>query len=271
MGSLEVRRRHGISISAARLIPTGSFAVLGLLTVLPPNSSPEYLFAGIMGLGAFFSGKRLLDRRANRRKELRRRAASNVRELGRVAREDRIAASQMKRLMALQSGLLESWELLPEEYRPLLDDDIFTIVGEVSDTARLARRRMALRRHLQSLDRRGIEDRIQSLEQDVAGLELGSPLRKSFEMALDGRRDELDRYGDLLDGISMINAQLEGAESLLGGLRGELLALDTSLTPGSLESGLVHLKERVAYFRRGLDEVTRSVEALPETTTEVRV
>lgn len=276
MGSLEVRRRYGVSISAARLIPTGSFTLLGLLTVWPSNSPTEYVFAGLMGLGAFFSGKRLLDRRANRRKELRRRAASNVRELGRVAREDRVAASQMKRLMALQSGLLESWELLPEEYRPLLDDDIFTIVGEVEGTARLARRRMALRRHLQSLDRRGIEDRIHSLERDLAGLEPGSPLRAPFESALSGRRGELAGYGELLDGISMINAQLEGAESLLGGLRGELLALDTSLTPGSLESGLVHLKERVAYFRRGLDEVTRSVETLPdsamaEATTEMRV
>jgi hypothetical protein len=67
----------------------------------------------------------------------------------------------------------------------------------------------------------------------------------------------------------MINAQLEGAESLLGGLRGELLAMDTSLAPGSLESGLVRLKERVAYFRQSLDEMTRSVETLPETATEV--
>lgn len=245
--------------------------MLGLLAVLPPNPTPDLLIAGFMGLGAFFSGKRLLDRQANRRKELRRRAASNVRELGRVAREDRVAASQMKRLMGLQNGLLESWELLPEEYRPLLDDDIFTIVGEVEGTARLARRRTALRRHLQSLDRRGIEHRIESLERDLAGLEPGSPLRMPFESALSGRRGELAGYGELLDGISMINAQLEGAESLLGGLRGELLALDTSLTPGSLESGLVHLKERVAYFRRGLDEVTRSVDTLPETTTEVRV
>src|SRR3712207_9417545 len=84
------------------------------------------------------------------------------------------------------------------------------------------------------------------------------------ETALAGRRGELEGYGEILNGISMINAQLEGAESLLGNLRGELLALDTSLSPGSLESGLAHLRTRVAYFRRSLDEVTRSVETLPQ-------
>jgi hypothetical protein len=89
-------------------------------------------------------------------------------------------------------------------------------------------------------------------------------LRAAFESALSGRRGELASYGEILNGISMINAQLEGAESLLGNLRGELLALDTSLPPGSLESGLVHLRARVAYFRRSLDEVTRSVETLPQ-------
>ena len=35
----------------------------------------------------------------------------------------------------------------------------------------------------------------------------------------------------------MINAQLEGAESLLGNLRGELLALDTNLSPGCSSLG----------------------------------
>jgi hypothetical protein len=37
-----------------------------------------------------------------------------------------------------------------------------------------------------------------------------------------------------LDGIGMINAQLEDAESLLFNLRGELLPLDTGPSPGSL-------------------------------------
>jgi hypothetical protein len=153
---------------------------------------------------------------------------------------------------------------LPEEYRPLLDEDVFTIVGEVEGAVRLARRRAALRRHLESVDRREISRRIEDLERDLAELEEGSSLRAPFETALEGRRGELAGYAEILNGISMINAQLEGAESLLGNLRGELLALDTGLSPGSLEPSLVHLKERVAYFRRSLDEVTRRVETLPQ-------
>ena len=149
-----------------------------------------------------------------------------------MAREDRIAASQMKRLVALQDGLLESWELLPEECRPLLDEDIFTIVGEIEGAARLARRRAALRRHLESMDRRSISKRIKELQKDLARLEPGSPMRAPFESALEGRRGELAGYADVLGGISMINAQLESAESLLGNLRGELLALDDSLISG---------------------------------------
>ena len=242
-----------------RLAPFGAFAGFGTLAVV----DGAYLVAGLLGIGVVFTGRRLLDREGNRRKELRRRARENVRELGRVAREDRIASPQMKRLTGLQEGLLESWELLPEEYRPLLDEDIFTIVGEVEAAMRLARRRAALRRHLESVDRREITGRIEGLERDLAELEESSPLRAPFESALAGRRGELESYGEILNGISMINAQLEGAESLLGNLRGELLALDTSLSPGSLESSLVHLKTRVAYFRRSLDEVTRSVETLP--------
>ena len=242
-----------------RLAPFGAFTGFGTMAFI----GDAYFLAALLGTGAIVTGKQLLDRRGNRRKELRRRARENVRELGRVAREDRMAAPQMKRLAGLQDGLLESWELLPEEYRPLLDEDIFTIVGEVEGAMRLARRRAALRRHLESVDRREISHRIEGLERDLAELEEGSPLRAPFESALEGRRGELAGYGDILNGISMINAQLEGAESLLSNLRGELLALDTGLSPGSLEPSLVHLKERVAYFRRSLDEVTRRVETLP--------
>ncbi len=243
-----------------RLAPFGAFAGLGTLAAV----DGAYLFAGLLGIGAAATGRRLFDRERNRRKELWRRARENERGLGRVAREDRVAAPQMKRLVSLQRGLLESWELLPEEYRPLLDEDVFSIVGEVEGAARLARRRAALRRHLESVDRREISRRIKGLERDLAELEENSPLRAPFEGALSGRRGELASCEDILDGISMINAQLEGAESLLSNLRGELLALDTNLSPGSLESGLHHLKERVAYFRRSLDEVTRSVETLPQ-------
>jgi hypothetical protein len=261
------QRSPGLPGYLIRLAPFGAFTGLGTLAAV----QADYFLAGLLGIGAAYTGRRLLDRQGNRRKELGRRARENVRELSRVAREDRIAAPQMKRLAGLQEGLLESWELLPQEYRPLLDEDIFTIVGEVEGAARLARRRVALRRHLESVDRREISRRIEGLERDLAELEEGSPLRAPFESALAGRRGELASCGEILNGISMINAQLEGAESLLGNLRGELLALDTSLSPGSLESGLVHLKERVAYFRRSLDEVTRSVETLPATTERLPI
>jgi hypothetical protein len=256
-----VARRRSVSRYLVRLAPFGSFAGLGTLAAV----DGAYPLAALLGVGAFVTGRRLLDRQRNRRKELWQRARENVRELGRVAREDRIAAPQMKRLAALQEGLLESWELLPEEYRPLLDGDIFTIVGEVEGAARLARRRAALRRHLDGMNRREISRRIEGLMEDLAELEPGSPLRVPFETALEGRRGELASCDEVLNGISMINAQLEGAESLLGNLRAELLAVDTSLSPGSIEPSLVHLKERVAYFRRGLDELTRRVDTLPAT------
>jgi hypothetical protein len=244
-----------------RLAPFGTFAGLGAVVA----TTDAWLLAVPLGIAALFSGRRLLDRRENARRELLSRVRHNRGELVRVAREDRIAASQMKRLVALQDGLLESWELLPDECRPLLDEDIFTIVGEVEDAARLARRRGALRRHLESVDRRSISKRIKELQKDLARLESDSPMRAPFESALQGRRGELEGYADVLGGISMINAQLESAESLLGNLRGELLALDDSLISGPQDPGLARLKERIAYFRRGLDEVTRRVETLPAT------
>jgi hypothetical protein len=260
VGSLVVKRDIPRRLMV-RVAPFASFAGLGIIEVAQAN----YLLAVPLGIAALFSGRRLLDRRENARRELMSRIRQNRAELGRVAREDRIAASQMKRLADLQDGLLESWDLLPEECKPLLDEDIFTIVGEVEGAARLARRRAALRRHLESVDRRSISGRIEELERDLAGLEQGSPVRATFESALEGRRGELAGYGDVLGGISMINAQLESAESLLGNLRGELLALDDSLISGPQDPGLARLKERIAYFRRGLDEVTRRVETLPAT------
>ena len=251
----------GRSISLARFVPFGALSSLAVVSA----AETSFVLAGLFGAGAAFAGKRLLDRRANARRELSRRARENVKELNRVAREDRMAAPQTKRLTALQAGILESWDLMPEHYRPLLDEDIFTIVEEVGDAARLARRRALLRRHLESVDRRGISERIEGLERDLAGIPESSHLRGPFEAALENRRDELEGYGEILDGISMINAQLESAESLLGNLRGELLAVDNRLARGAHDPGLQQLKERVAYFRRGLDEVTRSVESLPAT------
>lgn len=184
-----------------------------------------------------------------------------------MGREDRVAAPQMEKLVRLQQGVLESWNLLPTSYRPLLDEDIYTIVEEVEATAHLARRRAALRRHLAAVDSGEIHARVHSLERDLEALPPGSPLRERIEFALAGRREELGGVALMRDGISVINAQLEGAESLLANLRGELLALDSSLSPSALESGLVHLKERVALFRRSLDEVAVGVEPLEESLT----
>jgi hypothetical protein len=261
--SRSVARRGGrsrrIQGSLLRFVPFGSMAGLGVLAA----SDGVYPLAVLFGAGAVVTGRRLFDRRRNARKELWRRVRTNVGELERVARMDGIAAPQMKRLVGLQEGLLESWELLPEEYGPLLQEDLYTVVDEVEASARLARRRSALRRHLESVDRRAIVARIRDLEGELSGLEEGSPLRVSFEAALEGRRGELAAHDQIPRAIGMINAQLEGIESLLGNLRGELLALDAS--PGALspESGLVGLKQRVAYFRRSLDEVQRSVNRLP--------
>ena len=251
------KRGGGLSRNLTRFVPFGTMAGLGVLAA----SGGEYFLALLLGVGATVAGRRLLDRRRNARKELIRQVRANAAELGRVAREEWIAAPQMKRLAALQEGLLESWELLPEEYGPLLMEDLYTVVDEVETAARLARRRSALRRHLESVDRRAITGRILELERDLADIEEGSALRVSFEAALEGRRGELAAYDEIPRAIGMINAQLEGIESLLGNLRGELLALDAS--PTAAESGLLELKQRISYFRQSLDEVKRSVDRLP--------
>ena len=258
------RRSQALSRYLIRFVLFATLAVLCALAV----TDGAYFMAALLSIGAVFTGNRLLDRKGIRRRELRRWARENARELGRVAREDRIAAQQMKRLEELQAGLLESWELLPEGYGPLLEDDIFTIVGEIEAATRLARRRAALRRHLDIVDRADISRRIEGLEQGLAELEESSSLREPLESALSGRRGELATSKDMLDGISMINAQLEDAECLLSNLRGELLALDTSLSPGALEPGLAQLQSRVAYFRQSMDEVMRSVKSVPPVTSE---
>ena len=174
------RKRGGASRHLMRLAPFGAFTGFGALAV----TGEAYSLAALLGAGALFTGRRLFDRQRNRRKELWQRARENVRELGRVSREDRIAAPQLKRLAALQEGLLESWELLPEEYRPLLDGDIFTIVGEVEGAARLARRRAALRRHLDGMDRREISRRIEGLMMNFTERKESTTLTASFETSL---------------------------------------------------------------------------------------
>jgi hypothetical protein len=253
------KRRGSLRRNLYRLAPFGSMAGLGAAAA----AGEVYPLAVLFGIGAVATGRRLLDRRRTERKELWRRARENARELGRVARSDKVATSQMRRLMGLQDGLLESWELLPEEYGPLLLEDLYTVVDEVEAAAQLARRRSALRRHLEAVDRGTIVGRIRDLEHEIKGLEEGSVLGRSFEAALEGRRGELAAYEEIPRAIGMINAQLEGVESLLGNLRAELLALDASPTSLSVESRLVELKQRVGYFRRSLDEVRRSVDRLP--------
>src|SRR5919199_3372142 len=163
------KRRGGLSRNLTRLVPFGTMAGFGILAA----SGGEYFLALLLGIGATVAGRRLLDRHRNARKELIRQVRANAAELGRVAREDWIAAPQMKRLAALQEGLLESWELLPEEYGPLLMEDLYTVVDEVETAARPARRRSALRRHLESVDRRGIAGRMLGLESELSGIEEG--------------------------------------------------------------------------------------------------
>jgi hypothetical protein len=248
-----------------RVTPFASFAGLSALTAVDGT----YPLAVLFGIGALVTGKRLLDRRGNQRRELKRRARTNAAELGRVAREDRIAAPQMKRLAALQEGVLESFELLPEEHRPLLFEDLRAVVDEVEASVLLARRRSALRRHLEAVKRRVIIRRIRGLEKELKEIEEGSALSASFEAALESRRGELAVYDEIPRAIGLINAQLEGIESLLGNLRGELLAVDPSITPVALESRLLNLKHSVAYFRRSLEEVNRNTERLAADSPDV--
>src|SRR5215216_4159281 len=128
------KRQGGLSRHLVRLAPFGTMAGLGALAV----TEGWYFLAGLLGVGAAAAARRLLDRRGNARKELWRRARANAAELGRVGRADGIAAPQMKRLAGLQEGLLESWELLPEEYGPLLLEDLHTVVDELETAANLA-------------------------------------------------------------------------------------------------------------------------------------
>ncbi len=250
-----------------RFVPFGAFSGLGV-GFLALGPEPNILMAGLCGIGATFAGRRVFDREGIARRALRKRARDNAYELKRVARDDKIAAPQMTRLAELQRGLLESWDLLPDDYHPMLEEDIYTIIEEVESASKLARRRAALRSHLDRVDRREISRRIESLERDISDLHEGSALRTTFENALAGRRGELDGYEDMLNGISLVNAQLEGAESLLGSLRGDLLTLDAGMSPYALDSGLMRLKERVAMFKKSFDEVSYAVDAIPDPATE---
>ena len=127
-----------------------------------------------------------------------------------VGREDRIAAPQMKRLAALQEGILESFELLPEEYRPL---SLRTCARScrVEASVLLARRRSALRRHLEAVDRQSSFSAC-GASRGAEEIEEGSALRASFEAGARSRvgscRLRRDTTGDRLD-----HRALEGIES----------------------------------------------------------
>jgi hypothetical protein len=248
------RKARGTSLTLARVLPFGSLAGLGALA----TADGHLILAGALGAGALFAGRRLFDRRRNERRELQRRVRESVAALSAAAREDRSAASQMSRLASLQDGVIQAWEMLPDEYEPLLLEDLHTVIDEVEAAAVLARRRGALRKHLAATNRRTVEGRVRELEAEVAGLAEGTELRMRFEAALEGRRGELRSLEEVPRAVSAINAQIEGVEGLLGNLRADLLALDAD--PGARYSGpaqLAGIKERVAYFKRGLEEVSQ--------------
>lgn len=256
--TLARRRRRGVPRLLYRFVPFAAFSGLGAAAAV----SSEFVLAALLGAGAAWSGFRLLDKKGNERRRLWQRVRENARQLEQVARADAVAAPQMRRISGLQNGLVEGWEMLPESRRPLLIEDMFAIMDEVEGAAQLAHRRSVLRRHLEGVNRGMILKRIRDLEKDLKSIEPGSPLRVSFESALEGRRGELAAYDTILPAISAINAQLEAAESLLGNLQGDVLTLETGLAGGSLESGLGRLRQRVALYRESLDEVSRGLESL---------
>lgn len=280
--------KRSLSSVVYRFVPLGVFSGLGAFSLFGAvTADVSFLWPALFGAGAAFAGNRVLDRAGNFRRRLRRAAGSNVESLRSVARFDRVAAPQMERMVSLQGGLLESWEMVSEDHREILDEDILTVLAEIEDAAKLARRRAAMRRHLATFDRaenpikdakrvvrnvlkgedfdwragRGeVQGRIESLEREVESLPEGSALRATFENALAGRREELEGFRDMRNGISLINAQLEHAESLLASLRGDLLTLDMNRSPGVSGSDLARLKERVSLFKRSLDEVAFAVD-----------
>jgi hypothetical protein len=89
-----------------------------------------------------------------------------------------------------------------------------------------------------------------------------------LESAPEGRTGELAPYKDILEGISMVNAQLKDTKCLLSNLRWEMVALATSPSQGFLELDLAQLKSTVTYSRQSMDEVRRRMETLLVASTE---
>src|SRR5918997_394680 len=94
------RRREEVWGYLLRFVLFGTLAVLCALAV----ADGAFFLAALSGVGAVLTGRRLLDREGNRRRELRRWARENARQLGRVGSEDRIAAPKMKRLAPPQKS-----------------------------------------------------------------------------------------------------------------------------------------------------------------------
>jgi hypothetical protein len=248
--------RGSLTVGLLKTVPFGLFTGLGYYAVAAPGDELVTLVAGLgMAATGRWAVRGLRDRDPAR--QLRRRAKENTGLLWNVAGEDRVAAAQMKRIAGVQRGILEGWELLPEQYRPLVDEDILAVLDEVEATARLARRRAALRRHLESMDGGKLHSRIEGLVRDLTGLGAGSPLRGFYESTLAERQGQVAVREDALRSIAEINAKIESVERLLSGLRGELLALDEGPEFSSPGAALARIKDQVACFRQGLDEVTR--------------
>ncbi|WP_273886675.1 hypothetical protein [Rubrobacter naiadicus] len=252
----------------AWLVPGGALAGEGLLSLVHPVADP----AGVLSLAALLVGAgvpvaaRVLLSRGEEDRRMRRMLRRNARSLRKVAREDPVAAPQAGRILGLQKTLVESWENLPAEQREMLVGEVVPVVEEFGEATRLLRRRALLRRHLAALDPGGLQGRVRDLEQDISELPRGSGLRGSFEEALAGRREELAVREELLAGVSTLNARLEGFESLLGSLCGELLALDEGGVSGHPD--LARLRKRISYFRRSLDEIARPMDPANDSSME---
>ncbi|WP_273843839.1 hypothetical protein [Rubrobacter calidifluminis] len=252
----------------AWLVPVGALAGEGVLSLAHPGMDPT----GVLSLAALFVGAgvpvaaRAILSRGDGERRMRRAIRRSARALGKVAREDPVAAPQAGRILRLQRTLVESWESLPAEQRAMLAGEVFSVVEEFGEATRLLRRRTLLRRHLQTLDREGLQGRVRNLERDISELPYDSGLREAFEETLAGRREEMAVREELLAGVSSLNARIEGFESLLGGLCGELLTLDEGVASGRPD--LARIKRRISYFRRSLDEITRQMDPASDSSME---
>ena len=85
-------RSHQLSRHLSRFVLFGTLALLCVLAV----ADGAFFLAALLGIGAIFTGRRLLDRQGNSRRELWRWGRENARELSRVAREGQHSDSDTK-------------------------------------------------------------------------------------------------------------------------------------------------------------------------------